>query len=207
MITSFMNGGMMGLAISAVVGPVAILCLKKACTIGFKSGVAIGIGASIANMLFGFVAFWGLGAVSSLLLEHADLLRIFGGIFLIYLGYKSFQLKDIECVDTQTVNNTTYVHDAMIAFVLTLTSPITILVFLSFCSAFGITSLSLHEALLATVGVGLGSFAWWVLLTLFGIFIRKKMGTSVIKTINMVSGIVIIIFGIVSVAYGLKKFW
>ena len=74
---------------------------------------------------------------------------------------------------------------------LTLTNPMTILSFGALFAGLGVTSGEPGDAALVTLGVLLGSGAWWVLLTSVVSVLRARVTTSWIRRINLASGIAI----------------
>ena len=82
----WLKGVLMGLAIAAPVGPIALLCIRRTLAQGRLIGLLSGLGAASADGLYGIVAAFGLTAISTLLIEHTKLLQIGGGLFLCYLG-------------------------------------------------------------------------------------------------------------------------
>lgn len=65
MIILFLKGLMIGLAIAAPVGPIGLLCIHRSLSDGFKLGLMTGLGAAIADGVYGAVAAFSLSAVSS----------------------------------------------------------------------------------------------------------------------------------------------
>jgi threonine/homoserine/homoserine lactone efflux protein len=80
------RGALIGFAIAAPVGPVGLLCIRRTFAHGARTGLASGLGAATADAMYGLVAALGVSAVAALLLEHAALLRIVGGLLMAGLG-------------------------------------------------------------------------------------------------------------------------
>ena len=73
-------------------------------------------------------------------------------------------------------------------------------------AGFGMTGGSGAGAALLTVGVFLGSAAWWVLLTtVLGVF-RERITPRVMLWVNRVSGAVLVGYGIVALTVGASAF-
>src|SRR6266705_7021820 len=85
-----LRGVAIGLSIAAPVGPIGVLCIRRTLAEGRPCGFASGLGAATADAVYGCVAGFGLTAVSSLLVSQQSWLRLIGGLFLCYLGVKSF---------------------------------------------------------------------------------------------------------------------
>src|SRR5215470_2851171 len=82
-----------GLSIAAPVGPIGLLCIRRSIHGGHWLGFASGLGAAVADAMYGCIAAFGLTAVSALLVEHQTILRVVGGAFLCYLGVRTFLAK------------------------------------------------------------------------------------------------------------------
>ena len=75
----FLQGCLVGVSIAAPVGPIGVLCIRRALTGGWLLGLATGLGAAVADALYGTVAALGLGAVSEALLKVSGWVGILGG--------------------------------------------------------------------------------------------------------------------------------
>src|SRR5580765_4765683 len=86
----FLRGVVIGFSIAAPVGPIGVLCIRRTLADGRRFGFASGLGAATADAVYGCVAGFGVTAVSDLLVSQQTWLRLVGGLFLCYLGVKSF---------------------------------------------------------------------------------------------------------------------
>lgn len=84
--STLMRGALIGFAIAAPVGPVGLLCIRRTFAHGARTGLASGLGAATADAMYGLVAALGVSAVAALLLEHAAMLRVVGGLLMAGLG-------------------------------------------------------------------------------------------------------------------------
>ena len=84
------SGLLIGFGIAAPVGPIGVLCIKRTLNEGRLVGLATGLGAATADALYGLIAGLGLTSISSLLVEQRGWLQLFGGLFLLYLGVRTF---------------------------------------------------------------------------------------------------------------------
>ena len=82
-----------GFSIAAPVGPIGVLCIRRSLADGWRVGLATGLGAATADAAYGCVAAFGLTAISSFLVNQKVWLGLIGGIFLCYLGIRTFLSK------------------------------------------------------------------------------------------------------------------
>ena len=86
----FARGLLIGLSIAAPVGPIGVLCIRRTLADGQLAGLATGFGAATADAAYGAVAGFGVTVVARLLLAQEFWIRLVGGLFLCYLGVKTF---------------------------------------------------------------------------------------------------------------------
>ncbi|MEE6451311.1 LysE family transporter [Gottfriedia acidiceleris] len=83
----------LGLSVSAPVGPIGLLCVQRILSRGKIAGFMTGLCASSTNLFYASIAAFGFSIVSSFLNEQEFVLRIVGAIFLVCLGVKTFLKK------------------------------------------------------------------------------------------------------------------
>ena len=92
----FLRGLMLGFLVAAPVGPIGVLCIRRSLTLGRMAGLLTGLGAATADGFYGCVAAFGLTFLSDLLVSQSFWLPVIGGLFLCYLGVKTFLAKPAE---------------------------------------------------------------------------------------------------------------
>ncbi len=185
-----------GLSIAAPVGPIGLLCIRRSIQGGPWHGFASGLGAAVADALFGCVAAFGLTAISSALVEYQTALRLIGGAFLCYLGARTFFASQRE--DGEEPRALGLWAEFGSTLVLTLTNPMTIIMFAGVFAALGLggQTQSYGAASLMVLGVFLGSAAWWLFLSLAAGWMRHRIGAHSMILINRISGTIIVAFGL-----------
>src|SRR5438477_9482083 len=171
----FFKGLVLGFAIAAPVGPIGVLCIRRSLADGQAAGLATGLGAATADTLYGCVAAFGLTAVSDYLLKQRLWLGLIGGLFLCYLGVRTFLTKTSE---SPAVANRSGLAGAYFStFLLTVTNPMTILSFVAVFAGLGLaTSSNYLSAALLVAGVFVGSGLWWLLLSGGAALFRSRIG-------------------------------
>ena len=93
---TLLRGLVIGFSIAAPVGPIGVLCIRRTLAHGHFAGFLSGLGAASADALYGCVAAFGLTSVSDFLVEQQLLLRLVGGAFLLYLGFRIVRERPTE---------------------------------------------------------------------------------------------------------------
>lgn len=195
------KGFAIGFAIAAPVGPIGVLCIRRSLAEGRQMGLATGLGAATADTAYGCVAAFGLTAISGFLVGHRAWLGLVGGIFLCYLGIRTFVSKPAENAVNAGSGGLSSAY--MSTLFLTLTNPMTIISFVAVFASLGLaTSPNYLNAGLMVVGVFAGSACWWLLLSSGVALLRSRITAHWMQAVNRASGGVIFAFGL----YALSKF-
>jgi len=204
--TTIWQGIGIGFAIAAPVGPIGMLCIRRTLSDGRLVGLATGLGAATADALYGLVAALGLGALTSLLLSHADLLRLAGGALLIWLGVAGLRRAARGAVaKAAPVSARGLISAYATTVALTLANPATILSFLGVIAALSGAD-ALSGGMLLIAGVFVGSSAWWLLLVSAVGLLRHALPDRVLPWIEASSGLVLAGFGASTIFYVLRSF-
>ncbi len=192
----FFKGIIVGFAIAAPVGPVGILCIRKALADGRAAAFIAGMGAAVADTFYGAVAGLGLTLVNDLLNEYRTVLVITGGFFLIILGMKTVVKKPL-LLPTGSAR-VGLVKDFLSTFMITLTNPGTVIAFMAVFASVSVVSFDkdkLHAGL-TILGVFVGSSLWWAVLSAAAGAVRSHFTPVWLLWLNRISGAMLLVFGI-----------
>lgn len=196
----FLKGIAVGFIIAAPVGPVGMMCIHRTITDGKKFGFVTGLGAAIADTLYGCIAAFGLGFLAAELINYQMPLRGFGGAVLCVIGLRA--LLNRRAPNPAAPKRDQLFRVFVSTFIITVTNPLTILSFVAIFAAIGIAEVreQMGWGIALVAGVFIGSAAWWVLLTsIAGIFHERLDDTTAIW-VGRFSGVVILGFGLVLLA-------
>ena len=190
----FVKSLFLGLAIAAPLGPIGALCVNRTLERGFAAGVAGGLGTALADGVYATLAAVGFAAFSSTLGMIDAPLRIVGGAFMLWLGWKSLTPappRPAAKVSTRDLLGTTAA-----TFLLTITNPMTILAFAALFAGLGLAATSsMAEAATVVAGVFTGSMAWWAILSGGVALARHRLPDAFARWVSRLSGVLLIGFG------------
>jgi threonine/homoserine/homoserine lactone efflux protein len=191
------RGFAVGFSIAAPVGPIGVLCIRRTLAEGRLAGLVSGLGAATADGFYGAVAGFGLTVVSDLLVGHQVWLRLIGGAFLLYLGFKTFFLRPAN--QPAEIKASKLITAYFATFLLTLTNPMTIFSFAAIFAGVGLgNSNDPVSASALVLGVFMGSAFWWLLLSLGVSSFRSHFNAGRLRWINRISGLLITGFGLLA---------
>jgi threonine/homoserine/homoserine lactone efflux protein len=197
MLLGFLLKGMLvGIVIAVPVGPVGVLCIRRAIFHGRLAGFMSGLGASTADAVFGIIAGFGLTYLSDMLLGYQNWLRLGGAGFLLYIGISA--LTADPAAETQSEHDSEgLLADYASTFALTITNPITILAFLAIFAGIGFSGpqATVGRAAILVLGVWLGSLSWWAALAFGSGMMRLSFDRDHLVWINRASGGILVFSG------------
>ena len=200
-----LGGFLIGVIVSAPIGPVNVICIRRTLAYGSINGFLSGLGAAIGDGVFAIIAAFGLTAVAQLIEGFSTPLKIVGGAALIGFGIHIFNadvsaLRDEYGMPVRDAGSRSLVRTVISTFALTMTNPATMLGFAALftgLSSFAETDATFLGALFTVAGVTAGSATWWFTVTaITGIF-HHKITAQTMHRINEISGIAVGIFGLI----------
>jgi threonine/homoserine/homoserine lactone efflux protein len=199
--TLLARGLVLGFTIAAAVGPISLLCIRRTLAEGRVVGLASGLGVATADATYGAIAAFGLTAITDLLVDWRRALGIVGGLFLLWLVWRTFRAEAGEPATTPRRGGSLGAYLSTLG--LTLTNPMTILSFGALFVGLGIDGGDAAGAASLTIGVFLGSAAWWVVLVTAVGALRSRLTRIWLRRINVASGLLIGTFAVFALATAL----
>lgn len=193
-----LRGLIMGFSIAAPVGPIGVLCIRRTLAEGQRAGLFTGLGAATADAIYGCIAGFGLFFISGILVAQEIWLRLAGGLFLCYLGVRTFTA--IPAEHFSKVKRYDLIGAYVSTFVLTLTNPMTVISFVAIFNGLGVATggVDYASASLLVLGVFSGSVLWWAVLSGTVSLFRRRFDLNWLRWMNRVSGSVIAGFGLLA---------
>ncbi len=185
---------LLGVAVAAPLGPIGALCISRTLDRGFWFGVSGGLGTAVADALFAGLAAFGFAAFAAVLGLIDTPLRVGGGLFMLWLGWHN--LRPAETVRVARAARSDLFGTVATTFVLTMTNPMTILIFAALFAGLGLASHPSPGApTIVVIGVFIGSLAWWLFLSGGVAIMRRKLPQWFSRRVSQASGVILMSFG------------
>jgi len=187
------KGALAGLAISASVGPVNVLCISRGIAKGRAAGMISGLGAAAADTIYGAIAGFSISFIIDFLYREIFWIRLVGGLLLISIGVWYCRKKPQSIAESRSKAAHS---DWVTAFLLNLTNPTTVLSFLAVLAVLGMSRrYAWWHTLVLVGGIFAGAMAWWVTLSLIVGHFRDRFNDRSLLWLNRAAGVAIGAFG------------
>jgi threonine/homoserine/homoserine lactone efflux protein len=196
MFDPLLTGILIGFAVAAPVGPIALLIMRRSLNEGRLCGFVSGLGAATADLLCGLVAALGVSALTALISTHHRALQLVGGLVMLVLGWNAFRAKDPSAAKRPLHERNLFIA-YLFTFLLTLSNPLTLFGMIAVIAAFraGGPNYTRFDMIVLGGGIFVGSACWWFLLCNFAGWLGRRLGPRLLHVLNMTAGVIIFAFG------------
>ncbi|MDL2241770.1 LysE family translocator [Bacteroidales bacterium OttesenSCG-928-L03] len=199
----FLTGFLIGIIVSAPMGPIGIMCIQRTLNKGRWHGFFSGLGAAFSDLLYAGIVCLGMGIVTNFVETNHDILQIAGSLLLLFFGAYTFRSNPTKRLQRPKEGASSYVQDAITAFLLTLSNPLIIFILMGFYAQFGFVSQihNIYQMILGLTGVFLGALSWWFLITYLVAKLRNVINVRGLGIINKISGSIIMVISVVLIIH------
>ena len=199
--STIIRGIILGLSITAPIGPTNIEVIRRGAQEGWRSARAFCLGVILSLVIYLLLVILGLSYLTESKIFNT-LLTILGVIVLAYLSYNSlrdfFSGREIEFGKEQSGN-----RHFVPGVVLTISNPAILLLWTGIMGAdLAASGASLSEGLMLSIGILIGVVVFFTILIFLIHYGRKFLQQRYIKYVSLLAGIVLLLFCI-RFAYGL----
>jgi threonine/homoserine/homoserine lactone efflux protein len=185
----FAQSLLIGLSIAAPVGPIGLLVIQRTLQRGALVGLATGLGAAVADALYGAVGAFGVSWVIDALTGARVPLALGGGAFLLWLAWRIWHAPPADRA-AQAGAGAGLLQCFAGTFVLTLSNPATIFSFIAVFGTLG-ARMAVSSPWTLIAGVLVGSALWWLLLSALVGRLRSRFDARAQRWVNRVSALLL----------------
>lgn len=210
MVLNFLKAILIGLAASIPLGPLGIVCIQKSLDKGRWAGFAVGVGSSIADTFYAAIALFSVSFISEFLDRNYNWVMLIGGVIILLIGLQialKNPIKDLGKSNTEVLSSR-HVREIGRGLLMTITNPGALVLMLGLFAFFKLdlgSSYSTLDVLFVLSGIFLGTATWWFLLSSGISLFRKRFRLRQMLFINRISGTLIALLGLASLAEGLAR--
>ncbi|MDE6741960.1 MAG: LysE family translocator [Muribaculaceae bacterium] len=192
-----LRGLVIGVVISAPMGPVGIYCLQRTLDKGRLSGLYTGVGAAISDFIYCLLTGFGLSFIEDFINSHRSPIQLIGSVVLIFFGIWLMRKEpDGQIAAEADQGAPSPEGDILKGFALTFSNPLILFLIIGLFAQFNfvIEGMKFYHYVLGFLGIVGGALGWWWLVTYFVDKLRGHFTQRTMKRINMAIGFIILVF-------------
>ena len=206
MIAIILTGFLIGILVSAPMGPVGMLCIQRTLNKGRWHGFVTGLGATLSDVIYAALTVTGMGFVIPFVEDNQTPLQLIGSLVIGIFGYYIYRSNPVKGLKKRKEKKLSYTQDFVTAFLLTFSNILIVLLYIGLFARFNFvhSEHSVLQLLLGLSSVGVGAIAWWFGITYLIAKLKKWFNIRGIWVLNRAVGSVIILLsllGILSVLF------
>ena len=200
-----LKGMLIGVIVSAPVGPVGLMCMQRTIYKGRAHGFATAVGATLSDLIYAVMAVFSLSFVIDFIDEHKLILRMIACAVIFAYGLYTLMYNPtikLQKMKKQDVKQS-YISDLMSSFGLTITNPLVVLLFLALFAKFDYLpdNTSLLLGLAGIFFILIGSSIWWLALVNIVSLFKEVFNIRRMYRLNQVVGAVLMIGSIATAIF------
>jgi threonine/homoserine/homoserine lactone efflux protein len=201
------KGLIIGVVVSAPVGPIGILCLQRTLNRGRAHGFATALGATFSDLIYAVVAVFSMSFVIDFITEHHFILQIIGSVIVFLFGLYTYLSNPVKNLTKHHFEKKNYMQDFLTSFGLTITNPVVVFLFIALFAKFSFVTgnTTFWESIMGIIFVLLGAFFWWMLLVNLVNLFRNRFNLRRLYVINQSTGIILMFLAIGSLGYSIFR--
>ena len=204
MLVEMLKGYLVGICASAPIGPIAILVVQKSLSKGHKAGFISGLGASVVDTLYAFIAIFALAFAQKFIDAHQNIILLVGGVMLMIVGLNmalSDPFRKMKTDGSYSVSP----KDFGQAVAMGLSNPMAIFVMFTLFAFFGLADNAPHDWKVTPIilSVSAGSVTYWFGVSWLLSRFHKTFQMNTILWISRITGAIVVIIGIALLGQGL----
>ena len=201
-----MKGVLVGFVSAMPIGPIGILCVRRALTRGRQQGITTGLAGAAADIVYMVVAIFSIKLISDFVALEQYWIRLCGGLAVLAIGI--FTVRSKPAVRLATIDKFEHTRLFLSTFVLALSNPVTLFGFVAVLTAIGFHNIAanIDATVLFVPGVFLGSLLWFLMLSNVAHVVRKKISEQRLSIFNKAAGVILIVLGVVAIVISLRGF-
>ncbi|MCF0196212.1 MAG: LysE family transporter [Bacteroidaceae bacterium] len=199
------KGLLVGIIASAPMGPIGVLVVRRTLVKGRAYGFVTGLGAALSDIIYALMTGIGMSFVMTFLEKETSVfwLKVLGSIVLFVFGLHAFRNK-VKEMPGGSSNKGTLWHNALTGFLLTVSNPLIVFLFIGLFARFDfISGTNYFEQVIGYTMVFAGALLWWICLTTAINTVRQRFNTSYVELFNRLLGLLVMAASLIGLIYTL----
>ncbi|MDE6418805.1 MAG: LysE family transporter [Duncaniella sp.] len=196
-----MKGALVGLLISAPMGPIGMLVIQRTLSRGRHPALFTGMGASLSDIIYCMLTAFGFSFVTGFIETHQSLLQLVGSLVLaVYAVYLFFSNPSRVLKAGVPVSNG-FLREFATGFFLTFSNPLILFLIIGLYARFNFPGPdpTFYHYSVGFAGIVAGALGWWAGVTWFVDKVRAHFNLRSMWLVNRILASVILVMGAVGI--------
>lgn len=202
-----LSGIVIGILVSAPMGPIGMLIIRRTLIRGRWPAFFTGIGAALSDLTYCLLVGLGLSFVTDFVETNQYLLQMLGSVvMLIYAGYL-FGSNPARSITPRAMRPMAPWRDFASGFLLTFSNPLILFLIIGLFARFTFQSPRFawwHQAV-GYMAIAGGALGWWFAVTWFVNKVRRHFNMRSLWLINKILASIILVMGAIGLFTGLRE--
>lgn len=217
------RGFAVGLLISAPMGPIGVLCIKRTLDRGRWAGFYTGVGAALSDLIYCLLTGLGMSFVTDFIETNRSVLQILGsGVLLAYAVFlirnskktrvtepaNSANMDAVITGHSKMVDHNKNLQDFVTGFFLTFSNPLIIFLIIGLFARFNflLPEFEYYHYIFGYAFIIFGALSWWLVITRFVDRVRLHFSLATMRTLNIIIGLAILLMSLVGFCTGIMDY-
>lgn len=201
-----LRGMLIGILISAPMGPIGVLCIQRTLNKGRWPAFFTGIGAALSDLIYCLLTGLGLSFVTDFIENNQSLLQIIGSLLLIAYAAYLFGSNPSRKLRKPSIQANSYWKDFATGFLFTFSNPLILFFIIALFARFSFLApeFMAYHYVAGYIAIFGGALLWWFLVTYFVNKVRSHFNVRSMWLINRVMAVILFIMAIVGFVTGIQ---
>ena len=204
MLELIIKGFIIGIIVSAPMGPIGVLCVQRTLNRGRMHGFVTGLGAMVSDLIYAIITGWGMNFVIDFIEAHRTPIQLIGSILLFVFSYFVFRSNPLRQLNKQSGKPTPYWKDFVSSFFLTFSNVTIIFFYIALYARFNFISQEhpLINEIIGILCIALGAVAWWYFISNLVGRLHERFNPRGLKVFNIILGSILVGIGVIGLITG-----
>lgn len=202
------SGILVGILISAPMGPVGMLCIQRTINKGRWPAFFTGVGAAMSDLLYCLLAGFGLSFITDFIEGNRDMLQLAGSVVIACFALYLFKKNPTRMIQAQPDVKNNFVSDIVTGFLFTVSNPLILFFIIGLFARFNflLPEYMYYHYCVGYLGIVLGALLWWYMITYFVNKVRSHFNVRSMWLLNRIIAIILFVMAAIGCYLSIKGY-
>lgn len=187
------SGLLIGILISAPMGPIGMLCIQRTLNKGRWPAFFTGVGAALSDLVYCLLTGLGLSFITDFVSANQAVLQILGSIVLAAFAFYLFRKNPTRSLQSRSDQPNNFFADFGTGFLFTFSNPLILFFIIGLFARFNflVPEYQYYHYMAGYAGIFAGALIWWYTITYFVNKVRAHFNVRSMWLLNRAIAIIL----------------